>query len=199
MDIAPAIIIIVVVFSILSSLSPRVLLERKNIYYQPHLMATAEDFQNTKITIKNFITSQTKNKFDETTVDLMAGSIVRNSQENQLDPILVTALIKRESGFSANCVSPSGAIGLGQLKKEAGWEAGVTDLYNIEENIKATAMYLKKMLDLWQNNLDQLKLALASYKEGFGTVSRSGGRYSEHTAGYIADILEICQKLRGKV
>nr|WP_281273666.1 lytic transglycosylase domain-containing protein [Biomaibacter acetigenes] len=50
--------------------------------------------------------------------------IVKYSQEYQMDPYMVAAVIKVESGFSPNVVSSKGAVGLMQIMPEtATWAA----------------------------------------------------------------------------
>lgn len=195
MDIGPAILIGLVFLVIMSSVVTKPAPSKIDFFYEPYAIVTEQDCQKTKILIENYINSHLKNKLDQNSISLMSAGIVRYSQSFGLDPFLVAALIKRESCFIPQTVSVSGAIGLGQLKPEAGRDVGVVNLFDIDENVKATAAYLKKMLNLWKDNQNQVKLALASYKEGFGDVKRSGGVYSDHTAGYIADILAIQREL----
>jgi hypothetical protein len=138
--------------------------------------------------IRHYIYKNVGHRLDEKIISFMADCIVRFGTEFKVDPVFVTALIKRESGFIPDKVSPSGAVGLGQVKPVTARGLGVNDLFDIEQNVKTTIWYLRKMLDLWNGYENQIKLALASYKEGYGTIKRSAGRYSAQTAGYIEDI-----------
>lgn len=103
--------------------------------------------------------------------------IIKYSEENKLDPYLVFAIVKAESGFDPNARSHKNAIGLMQITEKTGrWGAEclnikdfkVTDLYNPEINIKIGCWYLNKLLEEFNNNED---LAIAAYNGGSGNVS----------------------------
>jgi soluble lytic murein transglycosylase-like protein len=101
----------------------------------------------------------------------------------------------KESAFNAKAVSSTGAIGLGQIKPFNYKQLGIQNPYHIDQNVRGVVLYLKEMLDLWNGNLKQIELALASYTEGPGQIKRSGGQYTAKTAKYIKDILEIYKKI----
>ncbi len=97
--------------------------------------------------------------------------------ENELDPLLIYAVIKAESNFNPNVVSSSKAIGLMQLleatAKEQAEKVGETiqsaaDLYDPETNIKLGCAYFAELLQLYNGNL---ALAMAAYNAGFGNVN----------------------------
>lgn len=125
-------------------------------------------------TIKNFILRYNK-KLDENTAEEIAKNIVHYSNLHNVDAKLITALIARESRFNSAAVSTSGAMGLGQLIPSTAKEVGVEDPFNIEQNIKGTVLYFKKMLDIWKGHPQQIDLALASYRIGHKTVKQYQG------------------------
>jgi hypothetical protein len=137
----------------------------------------------------------------KTTSDISAENITANilqySKEFSVDPKLVAALISRESGFNPRAVSSSGAIGLGQLLPQTANFLGIDDPFDPGKNILGTAKYLKFQLDRFNNTENQIELALASYAEGYYNIINSGGIYSEKTAKYIDDILNIYRQLSG--
>jgi soluble lytic murein transglycosylase len=102
--------------------------------------------------------------------------IYKYSEENNIDPLLITAIIKVESNFNRNIKSSSGALGLMQLMEstaveqanEVGEEIVVTEsLYNPEINIKIGTTYFAKLMKKYDNNY---LLALAAYNAGIGNV-----------------------------
>lgn len=105
-------------------------------------------------------------------------TILDNSRLNSLDPRLVAAVIRVESGFRPETTSKKGARGLMQIMPETGtWAAsrmGVKsfdpgDLYLPETSIKLGTWYLA---DLHVEFGGRLAPALAAYNGGRGNVER---------------------------
>jgi len=97
--------------------------------------------------------------------------ISEEAERTGLDPFLVAALIKVESGFDPEVVSPRGAIGLMQLMPQtAQWVAEQTGrslpsgaLYEPEVNIAVGTWYLADI----RRSLDpRLPVVLAAYNGG---------------------------------
>ncbi len=101
------------------------------------------------------------------------GDIIRHyASAFHLDSALVRAVIKVESDFNPRAVSSRGALGIMQLLPETARDMNVSDPLNVEENIRGGSMYLRRMLDRFQGNLD---LALAAYNAGPGAVAEHDG------------------------
>ncbi len=113
------------------------------------------------------------------------------SKEKDLDPRLLLAMMARESGFNPKATSPSGAKGIGQILPENYTSLGITDPYDIDQNIKGLAYYLRLKMEDWKAEPDQLSLALASYLNGTGAVQRDNKVLDSHTQTYVNDILKI--------
>lgn len=119
-------------------------------------------------------------------------AIMRYSEQYDVNPKLITAMIGRESGFDPQAVSSSNAQGLAQLLPSTAAHIGISDPFSIDEGTKGAVLYLKMMLDKWVGYPNQIPLALASYAEGPNQVARAGGAYSDKTAKYINDIISAC-------
>ena len=112
-----------------------------------------------------------------------------------VDPLLIASLIYRESTFNAQAVSATGAKGLGQIKAMNFPDLAITDPFNIEQNVRGTAQYLKEMIALWDKHPEQLELGLASYFKGYTGVKRGGSVMDAKTAGYVGNILDRYQEI----
>ena len=99
------------------------------------------------------------------------------SREQQIDPFLVQALIREETFFQADAVSPANAHGLMQLlpgtarplARAIGLKVKTGDLYDPEINIRIGLRYFKSLLDRYDG---RLYLALAAYNAGPHRVDR---------------------------
>jgi hypothetical protein len=90
----------------------------------------------------------------------------------RIDPDLLTALVKTESGNDPNAVSPKGAKGLGQLMDATAAQYGVTNPFDPAQNLAATAQHLSYLLNKYGGNK---ALVLAAYNAGEGAVDRAQG------------------------
>lgn len=118
-------------------------------------------------------------KYDE----LIAVSAARNG----VDPDLITAVMRQESGFHQNARSYKGATGLMQLMPGTAARFGVTNIFDPAQNIEGGTRYLRFLLDSFNGDVD---LALAGYNAGEHAVMNSGykiPRYRE-TQNYVRSI-----------
>jgi soluble lytic murein transglycosylase-like protein len=107
--------------------------------------------------------------------------------QNNIDPDLINSVIRAESGFNANAVSPKGAQGLMQLMPQTAIWLGVKDVMDPEANVEAGTRYLRELLSRYH---DDLIKALAAYNAGPRRVEQYHGvpPYSE-TQSFVAQIL----------
>ena len=109
--------------------------------------------------------------------------------QHGVDPYLIYCLMSQESGFTAGATSNKGAQGLMQLMPGTAARYGVTNPYDIAQNIKGGTRYLKDLLKMFDGRVD---LALAGYNAGEGAVMKYGNTvppYSE-TRNYVRLILQ---------
>jgi len=88
-----------------------------------------------------------------------------------VDPTLVRAVMRHESGFNSTAVSPKGAQGLMQLMPGTAALMGVKNPFDPEQNIAGGVGYLRHCLDRFQHNVP---LAVAAYNAGPESVARCG-------------------------
>ncbi|HFL3547501.1 TPA: lytic transglycosylase domain-containing protein, partial [Clostridioides difficile] len=85
-------------------------------------------------TVGKFIEVDTKDKSVKSRIE---NAVEQASKKYNVDANLIKAIIKVESDFNPNTVSSAGAKGLMQLMPENCRDLGVTNPFNIEQNIDA--------------------------------------------------------------
>jgi hypothetical protein len=134
---------------------------------------------------------QTAVKSPPQPVDL--DQLVKTASGNyNLDPDLVTSVIRAESGFNVRAVSPKGAQGLMQLMPQTASNLGVQNAFDPRANVDGGTRYLRELLERY--NFDLIK-ALAAYNAGPQRVEQYGGvpPYYE-TKAYVARIVRDFNK-----
>jgi soluble lytic murein transglycosylase-like protein len=128
----------------------------------------------------DFVTGTTGNpKYDEL--------IKQSAARNGIDPNLMLAVMRQESGFNPRARSYKGATGLMQLMPDTARRFGVVNIYDAAENIEGGAKYLRFLLDTFDGDV---ALVLAGYNAGEHAVINSGyqiPRYRE-TQNYVKSI-----------
>jgi soluble lytic murein transglycosylase-like protein len=113
--------------------------------------------------------------------------IVQSAARNGVDPNLVVAVMRQESGFNPRARSYKGASGLMQLMPATAQRFGVTNIFDAAQNIEGGTRYLRFLLDQFNGDV---KLVLAGYNAGENAVVNSGyriPRYKE-TQNYVRSI-----------
>ncbi|HKA04872.1 MAG TPA: transglycosylase SLT domain-containing protein [Acidimicrobiales bacterium] len=103
---------------------------------------------------------------------------VAASKESGVPADLLMATAYVESGWKQTAVSPTGAIGVGQLRPETSAWIGAflfrddgLDAANARDNIRMSARLLRYLLDTYANDT---RRAVAAYYQGSGSVARDG-------------------------
>ena len=123
-------------------------------------------------------------RFDELAPDIPYAREIRAAAVKAgIDPLLLTSVVKAESGFRANAVSRAGALGLGQLMPATAKSMGVKDPFDPATNVAAAARYLANNLRMY----GRTDLALAAYQAGKGAVARAGGIPDSPTTHHYID------------
>ncbi|MDH5541535.1 MAG: lytic transglycosylase domain-containing protein [Nitrospinota bacterium] len=107
----------------------------------------------------------------------LARLILAKSEEHNIDPVLILAVIRTESNFQRFAVSHKGAVGLMQLlPPTASYVADKANvayyhegnLYDSRKNIALGTYYLSKLLQQFGN----VRLALEAYNRGPASISK---------------------------
>lgn len=125
-----------------------------------------ETLNNTQNSIK--IESTNKDKTINERIDT---AISISSKKYGVDENLIRAIIKVESNFNHNTVSKAGAKGLMQLMPENCKDLGISDPFNIEQNIDGGTRHIKEYLDKYNGDVE---MALMAYNGGPTRMARRG-------------------------
>jgi len=121
--------------------------------------------------------------------------VLKIAGEEGVDPDLVTAIMRAESGGKQLARSSKGASGLMQLMPPTAKEMGVTDLNDPLQNIRGGTKYIKKMLDRHDGDV---QLALAAYNAGPGNVRKYGGIPPfKETQNYVKKVGSFYKQVKG--
>lgn len=105
-----------------------------------------------------------------------------------VDPKLVRAVIRQESGFRPCAISAKGAQGLMQLMPETAQRFHVADPFDPAQNVDGGTKFLKELLAKYAGDL---RLALGAYNAGVERVKEAGAVPEiGETQDYVTAILK---------
>lgn len=120
-----------------------------------------------------------------------AGIIKKAADKYGLPEKLIASIMKQESNFNPNDVSYAGAQGLMQLMPGTARYVGVTNPFDIEQNIMGATKYISEMFRKHNNDP---RIALAAYNAGPGNVQKYGGIPPfKETQDYVKKVLNYYQ------
>lgn len=122
----------------------------------------------------------------------MDGIFEEAARNYGVDVNLLKAIGKAESDFNPSCTSSAGAMGVMQLMPCNVEELGISDPYDVRENIMGGAKHFADMLEKYHGNVE---LALAGYNAGSGNVAKYGGIPPfKETQNYIKKVLSYAKE-----
>ncbi len=126
------------------------------------------------------------------TVQRQTEALVRRAaREAHVEPALLLAVARVESGFDPRATSRAGAAGVMQLMPATAQALGVENSYDPGQNVRGGATYLRELLDRFGGNT---AAAVAAYNAGPGAVQRSGE--PPETRVYVARVLAAYRSYR---
>ena len=122
--------------------------------------------------------------------DMVSRIAVREGVETPL----VQSVIRAESNYNPDAVSPKGAMGIMQLIPATAKRFGVSDAFDPEENIQGGVRYLKFLLDYYQGDYAK---AIAAYNAGEAAVDKYHGipPFAE-TQSYVVQVAKNLEAAR---
>lgn len=113
--------------------------------------------------------------------------VAQSAARHGVDPNLIVAVMRQESGFNLRARSYKGASGLMQLMPATAQRFGVANIFDPAQNIDGGTKYLRFLLDSFNGDVN---LALAGYNAGENAVVNSGYRIPRYreTQNYVRSI-----------
>lgn len=118
--------------------------------------------------------------------------VARAARRHGVDPDLLEAMLRVESGSRAHRISPTGACGPAQLMPGTARDLGLRDPFDPASAVDAGAHYLRLQLDRHRGNR---ALALAAYNAGPGAVHGTIPQNGE-TEIYVPRVLAEARAIR---
>jgi hypothetical protein len=117
------------------------------------------------------------------------------AKATNIEPALLHAVISVESGYNRFARSNKGAAGLMQLTPDTAIRYGVTNRFDVVQNVWGGARYLRDLLGMFHNDL---KLALAAYNAGENAVIKYGNHVPpfRETIDYVPRVLSYYKRYR---
>jgi soluble lytic murein transglycosylase len=158
--------------------------------------------------IERNIILDTVRRYRPTTDDswraLLAEAVHREAAAAGMDPLLVTAMVAKESSFQSRVVSRAGAVGLMQIRP---WVArdvatrrddasvkwlGVETLHQPDSNLRLGILYYQELIGRFDGNVST---ALEAYNRGPTRVGRELREGSFSSNGYAESVLGLFREL----
>jgi len=111
--------------------------------------------------------------------------VAKTANDYNVSPALVNSVIDVESGFNPLAVSWKGAQGIMQLMPATARRFGVSDAFDVKQNVEGGVRYLRFLRDTFKDD----QLAIAAYNAGEGAVTKYNGipPYPE-TVSYVKKV-----------
>lgn len=119
------------------------------------------------------------------------------AREEGVHPALLHAVVRTESAYRVDAISPKGARGLMQLMPATARRYAVKDIHDPAENLRGGARYLRYLLDRFGNDV---YLTLAAYNAGENAPALKEDRIPSagETPGYVHKVIAyLTDELRG--
>lgn len=124
-------------------------------------------------------------------------AVQKAANEYGVDENLIYAIIKQESDFDSTCTSSVGAAGLMQIMPSNFSYLGISDAYDVDQNVDGGTKLLKEYLNQYGGDI---QMALMAYNGGPGTMQRRGVssaedlyKMPEETQNYVPKVMGYYQ------
>jgi soluble lytic murein transglycosylase-like protein len=140
---------------------------------------------NSQQVLKSYEEVKNIEELGKVTIPSIKNLSIRVAARNSIPATLFQKLIQTESNYDPKALSPKGAMGLGQIMPKTAKELGLIvgddktpgSVWHAESNLDASARYLKKLFDKYQNEgiskKEAWSFAAGAYNAGMGNISKA--------------------------
>lgn len=136
-----------------------------------NMLNNGTSYANTINRVSNESSTVNSSSTGDVSMNSIYSTAQKYSEKYGVNVNLILSVIKAESNFDPTVTSSAGAQGLMQLMPSNSASYGVTDPYDIDQNINAGTKLLKEYLNMYAGDTE---MALAAYNAGPGTLQRRG-------------------------
>lgn len=130
-----------------------------------------QEILNAAANLKANSTTTSSNTTGDSSLDSIYEAVNKCSAKYGVDSKLILSIIRAESDFDSTATSSVGAAGLMQIMPANYSSLGITDPYDINQNIEGGTKLFKQYLNMYNGDTE---MALAAYNAGPGTLQRRG-------------------------
>lgn len=154
-------------------------------------------YEEDKISLDNILNNFSNKKLDTENLNVderIENAVNMYSNKYGVDGSLINAIIKVESNFDPSVVSSAGAQGLMQIMPENCTSLGISDPFDIEQNIEGGVKLIKQYIDMYDGNIE---MALMAYNGGPTRMINRGVtsiediyKMPKETQNYVPKVME---------
>ena len=115
--------------------------------------------------------SYTPSNTSKAELEKIYSAVKKAAKDYGIDENLIYAIIKQESDFDSTCTSSVGAAGLMQIMPSNFSHLGISNAYDVNQNVNGGTKLLKEYLNQYGGDI---QMALMAYNGGPGTMQRRG-------------------------
>ena len=175
--------------------------------------STERKFQpaiNSQQVLKSYETTKNIEEVGKATNPSIKDLSILIAAKNSIPATLFQKLIQTESNYDPKALSPRGAMGLGQIMPKTAKELGLTvgddktsgSVWHAESNLDASARYLKKLFDKYQNEgiseKEAWSFAAGAYNAGMGNIAKAINKISHEPVKTWDQVAAVLQQVTGK-
>lgn len=146
-------------------------------------------------TVNYPVITDTSNVSNSNSNGSISSEISLAAKKYGVDEKLITSIVEIESNYNPNAVSSAGAKGLMQIMPQNFKNLGISDPFDISQNIQGGTKLIKELLDKFDGNVE---MSLMGYNAGIGRIAQRGVnsvndlyKMPKETQNYVKQVMSL--------